>query len=161
MAVDCFLKIDDIKGESEDDAHASEIDVLSWSWGATQAATFQTGTGGGAAKVTVEDLSVTKYIDRASPPLMGLCFSGKPITSAVLTQRKAGGSPVEYIKITMENCVVSSVRTNNDPHSERLTETITLNFARVKFDYTPQTEKGLPDAVVKFGFNIAKNAPWG
>jgi type VI secretion system secreted protein Hcp len=92
---------------------------------------------------------------------LGLCFTGKPITQAVLTQRKAGGSPVEYVKITMENAVVSSVKTNNDPHAERLTETITLNFARVKFDYTPQTETGLPDALVKFGFNIAKNTPWG
>lgn len=161
MAVDCFLKIDDIKGESVDEAHADEIDVLSWSWGASQTGTYQTGTGGGAGKVAVQDLTVTKFIDRSTPALLGLCFSGKAIGNAVLTQRKAGGKPIEYIHVTMEDCVVSSVTTHGSPGNERLTETLTLNFARVKFDYTPQTEKGEAGAVVKFGYNIAKNMKWG
>jgi type VI secretion system secreted protein Hcp len=162
MAVDAFLKIDDIKGESADDKHAGEIDVLAWSWGANQSATTQTGSGGGTGKVTVHDLTITKQVDRSSPTLLGLCFSGTPIKQALLTQRKAGGKDaLEYIKITMESAIVSSVSTSGSAGTEVMTENITLNFARVKLDYTPQKADGSGDAVVKFGFDIAKNKPWG
>ena len=162
MAVDSFLKIDDIKGESADDKHGGEIDVLAWSWGATQNATTQTGSGGGSGKVTVHDLTITKNVDRSSPTLLGLCFSGVPIKQAVLTQRKAGGKgPLEYVKITMESAIVSSITTSGSQGAETLVENVTLNFARVKFDYTPQKPDGSGDAVVKFGFDIAKNKTWG
>jgi type VI secretion system secreted protein Hcp len=161
MAVDCFLKLDDIKGESVDQKHAGEIDVLSWSWGASQSATFQSGSGGGTAKVNVHDLTVTKYVDRSSPTLMGLCFTGLPIKSAILSMRKAGGTQMEYINISMEDCVVSSTGAANSTGEERLIETITLNFARVKFAYTPQKPDGSADAAVKFGYDIAKNVKWG
>jgi type VI secretion system secreted protein Hcp len=161
MAVDCFLKLDDIKGESADQKHVDHIDVLSWTWGASQTATFQSGSGGGTAKVTVGDLVVTKYIDRSTPALLGLCFTGKPIKSAVLTMRKAGGEQVEYLRVTMEDAVVASIKSNSTPGQERLTEDLSLNFARVKFDYIPQKSDGAPDAAVKFGYDIAKNVKWG
>jgi type VI secretion system secreted protein Hcp len=161
MAVDCFLKLDDIKGESVDSKHAGEIDVLSWTWGASQSASFQSGTGGGTAKVNVKDLTVTKLVDRSSPTLMGLCFTGAPVKSAVLSMRKAGGTQMEYINITMEDAVISSTNSANTPGQEQLTETITMNFARVKFNYTPQKPDGSADAAVKFGYDIAKNVKWG
>jgi type VI secretion system secreted protein Hcp len=162
MAVDAFLKIDDIKGEAADDKHAGEIDVLAWSWGASQPASTQVGSGGGAGKVSVKDLVITKYVDRSTPTLLNHCFNGTSIKQAVLTQRKAGGkSALEYIKITMEGGIVSSIETNESAGNERLTESVKLNFARVKFDYTPQKDDGSGDAVVKFGFDIVKNKPWG
>ena len=171
MAVDCFLKLDDIKGESVDSKHAGEIDVLAWSWGASQTASFQLGSGGGTAKVAVKDLTVTKYVDRASPTLLGVCFSGKPIAKGTLSMRKAGGTQMEYINIYMEDAVISSITpmnhmanasvTGDAAGDERPRETITLNFARVKFDYTPQKPDGSPDAAVKFGYDIAKNVKWG
>jgi type VI secretion system secreted protein Hcp len=69
MAVDMFIKIDDIKGESIDKTHKGEVQVLAWSWGATQSGSTHTGTGGGAGKVNVQDLSFTKYIDKATTNL--------------------------------------------------------------------------------------------
>jgi type VI secretion system secreted protein Hcp len=145
--------------------------VLSWSWGATQTSSFQLGSGGGTAKVAVKDLTVTKYVDRASPTLMGLCFSGKPIASGVLSMRKAGGDQMEYINVTMEDAVISSITPSNHvinagvtgdaAGDERPREILTLNFARVKFNYTPQKPDGSPDAAVKFGYDIAKNVKWG
>ena len=161
MAVDCFLKLDNIKGESVDSKHAGEIDVLSWTWGASQSASFQSGSGGGTAKVNVHDITVTKLVDRSSPTLLGLCFTGTAVKSAVLSMRKAGGTQMEYINITMEDAVVSSTGHVNTPGTEQLTETITLNFARVKFNYTPQKPDGSADAAVKFGYDIAKNVTWG
>ncbi len=161
MAVDCFLKLDDIKGESADSKHAGEIDVLAWSWGASQTASFQTGTGGGTAKVAVQDLTITKAVDRASPTLWGLVHSGKPIKQGQLTQRKAGGTQLEFLIINIEDAVISSMTNNNPVGAEALTETLTLNFARVKYAYTPQKPDGSADAGVKFGYDIAKGVPWG
>lgn len=161
MAVDSFLKIEGVKGESADQKHSGEIDVLAWSWGATQGGTTHTGSGGGAGKVSVRDLSIVKFVDRASPTLNNMCFSGTHLKQAVLTVRKAGGTALEYVKITMEDLIVSSVEIDSRPEQERLTENVKFNFSRVKYDYTPQKADGSGDAVVSFGWDIAKNVKWG
>jgi len=101
MAVDMFIKIGDIKGESGDSVHGGEIDVLAWSWGMSQSGSMHTGGGGGAGKVNVQDLSITKYLDKASPNLMQFCSSGKHYPEAKLTVRKAGDKAVEYVIINM------------------------------------------------------------
>jgi type VI secretion system secreted protein Hcp len=99
MAVDMFLKLDDVKGESKDSKHKEEMDVLAWSWGASQSGSTHLGSGGGAGKVSVQDVSLTKYVDKASPNLLKFCCNGKHFKEAVLTVRKAGEKPVEYIKL--------------------------------------------------------------
>ena len=104
MAVDMFLKVDGIEGESQDEKHAKEIDVLAWSWGMSQSGTMHTGGGGGGGKVAVQDVSVTKYVDASSNGLMQACCKGKHIPNVLLTVRKAGGDPLEYIKLTMQEC---------------------------------------------------------
>jgi type VI secretion system secreted protein Hcp len=158
MAVDMFLKIDDIKGESIDATHKGEINVLAWSWGMTQSGSTHMGTGGGSGKVNVQDISFTKYIDKASPMLMTTCATGKHFKSADLVVRKAGGkAPVEYLKIHIEDIIVSSISTGGSGGEDRLTENVTLNFGRYKLDYTPQKADGSPDVAVLTGFDIQKN----
>lgn len=157
MAVDMFMKIPNIKGESKDAVHKEEIDVLAWSWGASQSGTTHTGTGGGAGKVNVQDLSFTKYVDKSSHLLLGGCFKGTHYDDALLTVRKAGDKPLEYIKITMTEVMVTSVSTGGSGGEDRLTENVTLNFAKVKFEYTPQKATGGGDATVDFEFDIAAN----
>lgn len=157
MAVDMFIKLGDIKGEASDATHKGEVDVLSWSWGASQSGTTHSGTGGGAGKVSVQDLSFTKYIDRASPDLFLHICSGKHIKSALLTVRKAGGDPLEYLKINMEDLIVSGLSTGGSGGEDRLTENVTLNFARVKIDYTPQKPDGSADSPLTTGWDVAAN----
>lgn len=157
MAVDMFLKLDDIKGESTDDKHKDEIDVLAWSWGMSQSGTTHTGGGGGAGKVSVNDLSITKYIDKGSPTLMISCCNGKHFKEALLTVRKAGENPLEYLKLTMKEVIVSSISTGGSGGEDRLTENVMLNFASFKTEYTPQKEDGSGDAAVEGGWNIASN----
>jgi type VI secretion system secreted protein Hcp len=159
MAVDMFMKIGDIKGESVDKKHAQEIDVLAWSWGASNSGTTHMGGGGGSGKAHVADLSFTKYIDAASHALLEACTSGKHYPKANLVVRKAGGkgAPVEYIKIEMEQVMVTSVGTGGAAGSDRLTENVTLNFAKVKFEYTPQKADGSPEATKTMTYDIAKN----
>lgn len=158
MAVDMYIKIGDIKGEAQDNKHKDEIDVLSWSWGMTQSGTTHIGGGGGGGKVSVQDLSLNKYIDKASPTLIKSCCLGKHYDQALLTVRKAGGeTQVEYLKITMKEVLVSSVSTGGSGGEDRLTETVSLNFADFKVEYTPQKKDGTADAAIPMCFNIATN----
>ncbi|WAH58667.1 type VI secretion system tube protein Hcp [Pseudomonas silvicola] len=159
MAVDMFIKIGDIKGESQDSAHKDEIDVLSWTWGMSQSGSMHMGSGGGAGKVNVQDLSITKYVDKSSPNLMMACSSGKHYPEAKLVIRKAGGeSQVEYMIITLKEVLISSLSTGGTNHDDRLTENVTLNFAQVLVDYQPQKADGSKDGgPVKYGWNIRQN----
>ena len=159
MALDMFIKLDDIKGESADDKHKGEIDVLSWSWGAAQSGGAHAGGGAGAGKVQVSDLSFTKPVDRSSPVLFSMCAAGTHIKQGLLTVRKAGGKPLEYLKITMQDIIVTSFTDGGDAGGDRLSETITLNFSKVTYEYTPQKQDGSGDASVKQGFDVSANKP--
>lgn len=157
MAVDMFLKLDDVKGESIDSKHKDEIDVLAWSWGMSQSGTTHTGGGGGAGKVSVQDLSFTKYVDKGSPTLQLACCNGKHYKEAKLTVRKAGEKPLEYLKITMKEIIISSISTGGSGGEDRLTENVTLNFAEFKTEYTPQKPDGSGDAAIEAAWHIAEN----
>ncbi len=157
MAVDMFLKLGDVKGESTDDKHKDETDVLAWSWGMTQSGTTHMGTGGGAGKVSVNDLSITKYVDKGTPTLIISCCNGKHFDQGVLTVRKAGETALEYLKITMKEVLVTSVSTGGSGGEDRLTENVTLNFAEFKVEYTPQKADGSGDAAIEAGWKIAAN----
>ena len=159
MAVDMFIKIGDIKGESEDKTHKAKIDVLAWSWGASNSGTTHTGGGGGAGKANVQDLSFTKYIDASSNALIKSCCEGTHHPEATLIVRKAGGTPVEYVVLTLTEVLVTSVSTGGSGGEDRLTENVTLNFAQFKFQYQPQDEKGAKKGGTKdYAFDIAGNA---
>lgn len=157
MSVDMFIKLGDIEGESVDDVHAGEIDVMAWSWGMSQSGSTHSGPGGGAGKVAVQDMSVTKYVDKASPVLMKYCCNGKHIEEAVLTVRKAGETPLEYMLLTMKHVLVSSITVGGSGGEDRLTENVSLNFAEFQTEYVPQMPDGSGDASVITGWNIAKN----
>lgn len=158
MAVDMFIKIGDIKGESQDDIHKDEIDVLAWSWGMSQSGTMHMGGGGGGGKVAVQDISLTKYVDKATPVLMMMCSNGKQYPEAKLTVRKAGETPLEYVVITMKDVIITSLSTGGSGGEDRLTENISLNFSAVNVDYQPQKPDGSKDGgEIKYGWDIAAN----
>jgi type VI secretion system secreted protein Hcp len=158
MAVDIFLEIDGIKGESGDDKHKGTVEVLAWSWGLSNSGTFHSGAGGGAGKASMQDLSVTKYVDLASADLAYSCASGKHIAKAKLYVRKAGEKPLEYLTYQLENILISSISTGGSGGEDRFTESVTFNFAKVKMEYWTQTEKGAKGDNKNFGWDIAKNA---
>src|SRR6202035_2164637 len=108
MAVDMFIKIDTVDGESRDKVHKKEIDVLAWSWGMSNSGSAHVGGGAGAGKVNVQDVRFTKYIDKASCDLMLACCDGKHYPIATLVVRKAGTVPLEYLTITMSEVMVTA-----------------------------------------------------
>jgi type VI secretion system secreted protein Hcp len=156
-----FIKIGDIKGESKDGTHKESIDILAWSWGLSQSGTFSQGGGGGAGKVNVQDISLTKYVDSSSTALMLAACKGTHIKQATLTVRKAGDKPLEYIKITLDSVLVSSLSTGGSGGEDRLTENVSLNFAKFKVEYTTQADTGGKGVTSTAAWDITANKPVG
>ena len=160
MAADMFLKISGIDGESQDSSHSGEIEISSYSLGVSQQGTMGSGMGGGAGKARFSDLHVTKRLDKASPNLFVACATGKHIDSALLTVRKAGGDQVEYLKVTMTDCIVSSYQESGAEGAIPL-ESVSFNFAKVKFEYSPQNADGSLAAAITGGYDVKKQEKIG
>ena len=156
-AVDYFLKIDGVEGESTDGKHKAEIDVESWSWGETQAGTFAGGGGGGAGKVSMQDFHFVMKVNKASPKLMLACATGQHIKKADLVCRRAGGEQQEYMKISFADLLVSSYQTGGSAGDVVPVDQISLNFAKIEFEYKPQKVDGSLDAPVKTGYDLKQN----
>ena len=160
MAVDMFLKIDGIKGESNDAKHKGEIDLLSWSWGMSHPDQHP-GAVDDSVKVSIQGITITKHVDESSSNLMLHCCNGKHIKTADLYVRAASGTPLEYLKIHFEDVTVSSMKTGGAGSDARVSETVTLSFARFKTNYTPQKADGTGDAAIAMGWDVTKNQPIG
>jgi type VI secretion system secreted protein Hcp len=157
MAVDMFLKLDGIKGESKDHKHPDEIHVESFSWGLSQTGAHGVGGGGGAGKVNVHDISITKFLDKSSPELMLACCNGKHIPSGLVTVRKAGETPVEYLKIKLTDILISGIQ-HAGHGSDLLTESLSLNFAKFNLEYQEQGADGkAKGGPVTIGWDIKAN----
>lgn len=154
-AVDMFIKMSDIDGEAKDKNHKDEIDVLAWSWGMTQSDSSHTG---GAGKVIVQDLSFTKYVDKATPKIYESIANGEHIAEVKLTvsdDRYSGKEP--YLTYTLKNVLISSVSTGGSGSEDRLTENVSLNFEHIKVTYQPFDNKKKSDNPVEFTWDVATN----
>jgi len=152
MAADYFLKIDGIDGESHDSKHKDEIDLMSWSFGASQMGTHSAGGGGGAGKVSMQDFSFTMHVNKATPKLFLACATGAHIKKAVLTCRKAGKEQQDFQKVTFTDLLVSSYHTSGS--SENPIDNISLNFAKIEFEYKEQKADGTLGGAVKAGYDL-------
>lgn len=160
MAVDMFLELDGIVGETLDVTFKPKkaIDVRGFNWGVSNTGTFHHGSGGGSGKANFQDLSVVKYTDKATADLLLACANGKHIAKGTLTVRKAGEKPLEYMKISMSQILVSSVETGSQTDDERQTERVLLNFAKVKVEYFMQSANGGKEPGGEMAYDIAGNA---
>jgi type VI secretion system secreted protein Hcp len=157
-AVDYFLKLEGIEGESADAKHKGEIDVESWSIGASQGGTMAYGGGGGAGKVQMQDFNFTMKVNKASPKLFLACATGDHIKKGTLTCRKAGKEQQEFLKITMSDILVSSFQQGGQGSSDVIPmESISLNFAKIEYEYKEQKADGSVSGPVKAGYNLKEN----
>ena len=157
MASDIFAKLGDIKGESFDDKHKGEIEVLSWSWGITQSGTMAHGGGGGEGKANFNDFNFTHHIDKASPVLMKACATGEHIKDATITVRKAGKGQQEFLIIKMNDIIITGVAPSGAGDGAATAEHVALQFAKVDLEYKPQKQDGSLDAGVHFKYDIKGN----
>jgi len=157
-AVDFFLKIDGIDGESADAKHKNEIDVLSWSFGVTNSGTMAMGGGGGAGKSAFSDFNFVMHVNKASPKLELACASGEHIKKAVLICRKAGKDQQEFLKYTFTDCIVASFQQGGSHSGDIVpTDQISLNYAKIETEYKAQKADGTLDGAIKAGWDLKGN----
>ena len=153
MAIDIFAKLGDIKGESTDSKHKDEIEVLSFSWGVSNPASHGAGGGAGAGKATFQDLSIVHKIDKATPSLFAACATGEHLKDATITHRKAGKGQQEYLVVKLNDVLITGV-VHGGTSGAAASETVSLVFAKVDFEYKPQKADGSLDAGIHFKFDI-------
>ncbi|MET3133586.1 type VI secretion system secreted protein Hcp [Oxalobacteraceae bacterium GrIS 1.11] len=160
MALDTYLQIDGIKGESTDSAHQGWIELSSASWGVFQPMSATASTGGGhtAERCEHRTLSLTKLADMASPILMQHCSMGKTIPKAKLEFMRADsqGNPVKYYEVELENVVIASMdQAVHEGHI--LQDAVGLRFSKVKWKYSQQKIAGGMGGSTVGGWDLATN----
>ncbi len=158
-AVDFFLILDGISGESHDHKMKSKgaIDVESWSWGETQMGTHS-GGGGGAGKVAMQPFHFVQKVNKATPEMMLACAEGRHIKLAELICRKAGKDQQEFLTIKLHDLLVSSYQTGGSGHSDIVpTDQFSLDFAKIELNYRPQKQDGTLDAAVQASWDRKAN----
>jgi type VI secretion system secreted protein Hcp len=157
-AVDYFLKIDGIDGESTDDKHKKEIDIESWSWGAKNIGSAGKGGGLGAGKVQMDDFSFVMKHNAASNQLMLACSGGDHIKKAVFVARKQGGTQLEYLKITLSDVMISSYHTGASSGGDSIpTDQFSINFSKIEHSYQTQKPDGTGAGLTTKGWDLAAN----
>lgn len=157
-AVDYFLKIDGIPGESQDHKHKDEIQLESFSWGASQGGGFSYGGGGGAGKVQMQDFHFVMKINKATPKLFLACANGEHIKSAVLTCRKAGKEQQEFLVVKLSDVLVSSYQSGGSGGADVVPmEQISFNFSKVEFEYKEQKADGTLAGGIKANYDLKQS----
>lgn len=156
-AVDNFLKIEGIDGESQDAKHKGEIDVESWSWDATNAG-HVTGGGGGSGRVVMNDFHFVMKVNKATPKLMLACADGEHLKSATLICRKAGTQQQEYLKIKLTDVLVTSYHIGGTGYGDVIPiDQFSLGFAKIEYEYKEQKADGTLGGSVKAGWDLKQN----
>ena len=155
MAIDVFLKITGIPGESKDAKHKDEIDIFSFSWGLSQAEAAAHGSGGGAGKANFQDFNFMVPVSKASPKLFLACAKGEHIADARLTLRKAGENPVEFLVYNLSDCQVTSYQ--ESASSELPTDSFSLSYGKIEVSYKEQNAKGGLGDETRAGWDLKQN----
>ena len=154
-AVDYFLKIDGIDGESLQKGHEKEIEIMSFSWGESNAGSFSGNLGGGSGKVSMQDFHFTVPVNKASPKLFLACATGEHIKSAVLVCRKAGKEQQEFLKWKFSDLLISSYQTGGSSDGGVLPiDQVSFNFSKIEVSYAPQKQDGSLDAALPAGYDL-------
>lgn len=157
MAVDIFLKIAGIPGESRDGKHKDEIEVLSYSWGLSQGGTAAAGAGAAAGKASFQDFSFTMPVSKASPKLWLACASGQRLADATLTVRRAGEQQLEFLVYSLSDCAVTSYQQGGAEGDVIPTDQVSINYAKIDTSYKEQREDGSVGAETRAGWDLKQN----
>jgi len=143
MAIEYFLKLDGIQGESVSSKHTNEIELFSWSFGAHNATSI-TGSGLSAGKVSFSDISISKPVDKSSAKLLELCCTGKHIATGTLACSKSTGdkNPGDYLTIKLKEIHIASFQTGGSSGDSVGSESISLAFIEFEYDYKVQGKDG-------------------
>ena len=158
MAVDMFLEIAGIPGESTDDAHTDWIEIVGFNHGVSQPVTGASGTGGRTGgRADFQPFSVTKTIDKATADLHIYCANGKHIPTVVAEFCLATEDKHCFMKYTLSDVIVNVVSPNGSEGGDRPTEEVSFAYGKIKWEYTPIDHAGAAGATVDRTWNLEKN----
>ena len=157
MAIEYFLKFGTIKGESGSSKHKEEIELLSWSWEATNPTNI-TGSGMSAGKVSMTDINFTKRVDKSSPKLLELCVTGKHVDDATLycSKQTGGKTPDDFLTIKLKEVYVSSFSAGGSSGEDVGTESFSLTYGSINYDYKIQDKTGTLSSAGNIEFDLRK-----
>jgi type VI secretion system secreted protein Hcp len=160
MAIDVYLYIDGIKGESADDRHKDWIECKSVNWGVEQPRSATASTGGGhtAERCEHRDIVISKLADLASPVLLQTCAAGRTIPKAKIEFMRADaqGERIKYFEIEIDNVLIGAVAPSVE-EGDILTERVGFKFSRVRWKYTQQKITGGAGGNTSGGWDLAAN----
>lgn len=160
MAIDVYLQIDGIKGESMDDKHKDWIECLAVNWGVSQPRSATASTGGGhtAERCEHQEITLAKLADLSSPILLQTCSAGKTIPKAKLEFMRADGQGdrIKYFEIELENVLIGGV-SPSVAEGSIIQETVGLKFSKIKWKYTQQKIGGGSGGNTSGGWDLAAN----
>ncbi len=157
MALDLFLKVDGIDGESTDSKHKDWIDVTSYGWGVENAGAPTSGGGTGSGKAKFQDLIVVKMLDKSSPKLMLACAGGLHIKQVQLQVCKPSAPRDLILEYTLSDVLVKAFEETEPPGGNRPEEQVSLTFGKIEMTYNRQGRGGQPGESIKAGWDITQN----
>lgn len=158
MAVDFFLQLDGIEGESTDEVHAKELELASWGFAVNNPPNIGSATGGaGTGKASLTDINCTSPMSKASGFLFEYCANGKHMKTAKLTCRKAGEKQEDFLIITLEEVYIGNYQTSGSSGSDIPYDSFSLAFAKITFDYKAQGATGGTISAGAKSWDLRKN----
>jgi len=154
---DIYIKLKGIDGESQDSQHKGWIEVLNFSYGVSQSSSTHIGGGGGVGKANFDALSFSHYVDKASPNLFMYCAAGKHIDEVILSCCKVGDGSKEYMKVTMNDVLVTGVSLSGGNSETQVTESISMSYSKIRVEVKAQKKDGSMDAAVTGTWNVKEN----
>ncbi len=150
-----YVKNDIIQGDSVATGYEDQIDCESWSLGAFQSTSMHQSTGGAAGGSEIEDLQVSKSMDKASSLIYASCAEGTHLGEVTLTcTRSYEGSDIKWLEIILTDAIISNVTSSATP-SDLGTEAVSFNFAEYMMKFYPQEDGGAEGSSVDHGYNQA------
>lgn len=161
MAVNAYLILDGVEGPST--SRAKAIDILSFSFGASNSTVIGPGSSGSetkAGRANIQDLNLMKVLDKTSPTLFNYCVTGTTVkTATIYYDKPMGDKQADYFKIELTNAIITSVQLSGS--SENPVESVSLAFEKVKVGYNPENPDGKSlKGFVEKGFDLMTLKPF-
>jgi type VI secretion system secreted protein Hcp len=156
----------DIKGEVTETTHKDWIAIDSVSFSTARSLNVQVGSGQEKRHrdlPTMSDLQVSRTMDKASPLIFNQAVAGKPTNVYIHFVEPPKGqnkSPNTVAELSLRNCVITSYSLGGGGGGA--SESLSLNFTAINFDYTPFDDKDQQGTPVHGFFDLitAKCTAW-
>lgn len=171
-ALEIFVKLDGIDGDSTVRGHEKETVVLAFEQDIANLVSVG-GGGGGSGKAVFSPVRFRKAVDIGSVPLLMACASGAHIREARFVFRRAGAG-IDYYKIVLEDVVVAHIAQRAGTGAQYPLsfgqmatgadtagglDEIALEYARVRWEYRPIGADGMPTGAITGGWDRVRSEP--